>query len=389
MSTQYIMRTVSGWMWLGMIIPLILVLAGCQVASAPADVNDVVLEKRGVRDDVLQVLKRPKIVLDRHVYDFGEVTPMAKGKGMFMIKNEGGGLLEIPTVKECCGAVVTLKKKTLAPGEETAMMVTYNFSYIGPMEKPIYLLTNDPDHPQVTLTIKGKVVRKLAWKPERLKLFRAVENAGCPDIMVKSLDGKPFSIRSLLCTGGAITFALDPNAMATEFTLQPKVDIEMLESMPRPQGILRVQHSHPGCDDIALNYDLLRRYSYRPARLWASNAQPGRCIERTLHIQDNYVENRLKAPSLETPSVPGFEIESVVSKKGSAVLKESNPISAGYALVVEITPPEKSDGTRYFHDELVIKMKGEEKEMTVSVDFSYAQNKGNKVYISTQSKGNY
>ena len=372
MNTQYLMRTVSRWMWPGLMILLILVLAGCQVASPPADANHVVLDKGDAQADALQALGRPKIVFDRRVYDFGEVTPLAEAQGAFVIRNEGDGLLEIPTVKACCGAVVTLKKKKLAPGEETAMAVKYNFSYIGPMEKPIYLLTNDPDHPHVKLTIKGKVVRKLAWEPQRLKLFRDVENAGCPAITVKSLDGKPFSIRSLQCTGACITMACDPNAQATEFTLQPEVDIEKLESMLRPQGILRVQHSHPGCDDIALNFDLLRRYSYRPARLWATNVRPGKRLERTLHIQDNYAGNRLKTPSLEISSAPGFEIESVLCKKGGAVLKETTPISAGYALVFDITPPEKSDGTRYFNDELAIKIKGEEKEITVSVDVSYA-----------------
>ena len=395
-----------------------LVLAGCQAASAPAEGDDVASEKVAVQVDEVQdsapkqsqssqsvpestsassgdtaadvspaeappaeaeteneaegAAPRAKIVIENSVYDFGEVSPTSSVKGKFVFRNAGPGVLEVPSFKGCCGAVVTLDKKKLAPGEEAVLDVKYSFSYVGPMEKYIYLLTNDPDNPNVKLTIKGKVVRKLAWEPQRLRLFLDIDNAGCPDITVKSLDGKPFSIKSFNCSGKCISIAFDPNVEAKEFTLQPKVDIDVLEGMPRPQGILRIQHTHPGCDDISLNFDLLKRYSHRPARFIIFNADPAKTLSRNLHIQDNYTENKLKVSPSTAVSSPGFEIESVVCEKETAVLKETSPIPVGYALKFDISPPQP-DGNRYFQDEVVIKIDGEEKEIRFSVDIYYAQ----------------
>ena len=331
---------------------------------------------------------RGKIVLESAVCDFGDVTPAAKPKGFFEFKNEGQGPLRITRVQGCCGAVIKLSKNgqvvdtkkglDLAPGETGRLDVTYSFTYIGPMEKKIHLFTDDPDNKNVVLTIKGRVVRKLSWTPGRLKLFLDKENAGCRSITIKSLDGKPFALKSFRVTGNCMSLDVDPNQEATEFTLQPQVALDVLQAMEMPKGRLTIEHTHPGCDAISLNFDLLPRYIHLPPRYILFNADPAVKIKRRLHVQDNYAEDQSSAKGGAaidsvnvTPVPPTFEIESVTSEKGTAVLTKTEAIHNGYAFYFDITPPEAGSESR-FQDEIVIRIKGG-KERRVAIQGYYSQ----------------
>ena len=331
---------------------------------------------------------RGKIVLESALCDFGDVTPAAKPQGFFEFKNEGQGPLRITRVQGCCGAVIKLSKNDqvvdtkkgldLAPGETGRLDVTYSFTYIGPMEKKIHLFTDDPDNKSVVLTIKGRVVRKLSWTPGRLKLFLDKENAGCRSITIKSLDGKPFALKSFRATGNCMSVDVDPNREATEFTLQPRVALDVLQAMEMPKGRLTIEHTHPGCDAISLNFDLLPRYVHLPPRYILFNADPAVKMKRRLHVQDNYAEDQASAKGGAainsvnvTPVPPTFEIESVTCEKGTAVLTKTEVIHNGYAFYFDITPP-KAGSERRFQDEIVIRIKGGQ-ERRVPIQGIYSQ----------------
>ena len=60
---------------------------------------------------------KPHITFENTVYDFGEIAAGNKYKGQFKFTNTGNGVLEINDIGKCCGAVVTLDKKELTPGQ--------------------------------------------------------------------------------------------------------------------------------------------------------------------------------------------------------------------------------------------------------------------------------
>ena len=57
------------------------------------------------------------------------------------------------------------------------------------------------------------------------------DNAGCPKLALRSLDGQPFSIIAIRSPADCITATFDPDVKATEFVLEPKVHTEKLKNL--------------------------------------------------------------------------------------------------------------------------------------------------------------
>ena len=105
-------------------------------------------------------LMGPKLVAQQDEHDFGDIKQGEKVTHVFVITNSGGDLLTIKNVKASCGCTAALPEKNeLAPGESTNINVTFNSAgRLGKQKKLIRIESNDPENPQVILTIKGNVV---------------------------------------------------------------------------------------------------------------------------------------------------------------------------------------------------------------------------------------
>jgi len=290
---------------------------------------------------------RPKIKFESLVYDFGEVGPSSKHEGEFKFTNVGEGLLKITKVGKCCGVVTKLDKMEYAPGESGVLKVEWNS---GPLEsttkRQLVVHSNDETNPQTTLTIKAKTVLKVAWEPKRLKLFLDEDNAGCPKITIRSIDNRPFSITGFKSTADCITADYDPTKEATEFVLEPKVDIEKLQKSQR--GRVNISLSHPQGKAATILFSVLPKYTVNPPLIIIFNAEPEKPIVRTISVLNNYHKD--------------FEIESLTSENNLIAMKiqEQKKINNGYQLEVEITPP-PADGKTRFSDLFSLNIKDGEK----------------------------
>ncbi len=293
-----------------------------------------------------------KIHVVDEVFDFGEITPLEKPTGTFYVKNNGTDTLHLTRVKVCCGAQHKLSSKTLKPGQTSDLTVTYVANTIGKFEKYLTVYSNDVNAPSVKLTIKGNVVRRLTWTPEQFKLFLDQENGGCVPVIISSIDGKPFSLTGFSATADCLVADVDPNRVAKEFVLQPRVDLKKLRSLKIPKGVVRIMHTHPGCDVIRLNYDLFKRCAFAPKRFLVLNADPKKTRIQRLTILDNYA-NSLSLKKDGKGSM--LTIESVTCDKGAAVLKSTKQVVDGYQLTFEIKPPEPA-GQRLFQDLITIEL---------------------------------
>ena len=120
-------------------------------------------------------------------------------------------------------------------------------------------------------------------------------------VKISSIDGKPFSLTSFSATEDCLKADIDPNKVAKEFVLYPKVDLEKLKSLKIPKGVVRIGHTHPGCDVIKLNYDLFVRYAFAPKRFLVLNADQRKTRTQRLTIVDNYANSlRLKNDGKES-----------------------------------------------------------------------------------------
>lgn len=288
---------------------------------------------------------QPRITVEKDVCDLGEVGVDTKLTGQFKFTNTGNAPLVVTGVQGCCG--VSLKGVKAGQEYEPGQSGTLEFDYQAlsipnpKMARIVYLQTNDPERKIVSLTIKAVVVRRVDFKPEILKLVLKQANAGCPDIVLKSLDGRPFSVTDFKATAGAITAQFDPQAKATEFVLKPQADLAKLERNLR--GRVSIAVTHPECSAVDLTYDVLPEFTVSPPNIMMFGLKPEKSVERDIWILNNYQED--------------FEIESVASQKGIIKLAGKTKAENRYQLRIAVTPPRREGGSTLVSDMLNVKIK--------------------------------
>jgi hypothetical protein len=104
----------------------------------------------------------PKIQAKSNTYDFGTIVEGEIVTTSFEIMNVGSGDLKIDQVRASCGCTAAQPAKNiLKPGEKTSIKVDFNSKdRLGPQEKYVYVMSNDPKSPELKLSFKAVVVDK-------------------------------------------------------------------------------------------------------------------------------------------------------------------------------------------------------------------------------------
>jgi len=319
--------------------------AGVEPAATDAPAKPVELE--------VTVLT-PKITVEKPVLDLGEIGTDTKNKGKFEFVNTGKAPLKILQVFSCCGVTTSgvEKGQEYAPGDGGALEFEYvtGASALPAVTRELRMQTNDPDKPIVSFTIKAVIVRRVESGPKRLRLFLRRENAGCENVTIRSLDGKPFSIVSFRSTANALSGEFDPNTRATEFSVKLHADMEKLARNVR--GVISIDLTHPECGNIRVPFDVLPEFTVNPAYIMVWDLKSGQTLERDIQILGNYQSD--------------FEIESVSSQKGMVTLLDKKKVDNRYELRIQIKTPERTDNAAMTTDVVEVKIKGGE---TVSIPF--------------------
>jgi hypothetical protein len=109
---------------------------------------------------------KPKAVVAEAVSEAGTVPKGEKIVHDFAIKNEGDADLQITNVQPACGCTVADFDKVIKPGATGKVHTVIDSStFSGPISKGISVFTNDPDHPQIELTIHAKIEPYITVKP--------------------------------------------------------------------------------------------------------------------------------------------------------------------------------------------------------------------------------
>lgn len=268
-----------------------------------------------------------KITVEQPVLNLGDIGTDSKVSGKFTFTSSGQDPLKIVKVHSCCGVTIRGVEagQIYAPGKTGVLEFDYvtGSTPLSGVKRELRLQTNDPDQKFVSLTIKANIVRRVEVDPMKLRLFLKQENAGCGEIKVRSLDGKPFAIKNIRSTANSISADFDPNATATEFTIKPKADMEKLQKNIR--GVVSIDLTHPECSNVRISYDVLPEFTISPAQLVLFNIRPGQAAQRDVWVLSNYRDE--------------FDIESVSSQKGYVKLLEKKMVGNRYQLRIEITPP--------------------------------------------------
>jgi len=355
-------RISNGWRLFLVCIALIVLQTGCQeghsggpetaVQTEPQDVTGQIQAVQEVSGDV------PRVEVQKNVIDFGEIGPGTVKTGKFTFKNVGQAPLKILQVKSCCGVSTKGVKKgqVYRPGKSGALEFSARLgARLGPANRDLYLTTNDPNQERVKLTIKAKIVQRVAVEPAKLKFFVKMENGGAKDITLTSLDGKPFAVTAFRSTANAITADFDPAKEATKFVLKPKLDLEKLPRYRR--GQVSIDLTHPMCKNLRISYDVLPEFTLDTSQIIIFKSKPGEAVERRVWVLSN--------------SEADFDIESISTTEGIVNVKNKKKEGNRYELTLEFTPPTVEEGQTAFIDELQIKIKGGE-TLTAKVRLFYS-----------------
>src|SRR5262249_19941213 len=140
---------------------------------------------------------KPKAVAAEAIKDMGTVAKGDKITSEFVIRNDGDAVLEITNVQPACGCTVADFDKTVPPGKTgkgRTVVDTTNFA--GPISKGVTVFTNDPDVPQIELTVRAKVEPYISVKPGYAR-YITVQGEPLEGNIVQTLwasDGAPFDI---------------------------------------------------------------------------------------------------------------------------------------------------------------------------------------------------
>lgn len=101
----------------------------------------------------------PVATFDKKETDFGEITQGEKADCRFQLTNTGKSLLFIRKTKASCGCTaVALGEKVLQPGQSTTIQAIFNSAgKSGKQYKTVTVITNDPNNPEITLSLNGNV----------------------------------------------------------------------------------------------------------------------------------------------------------------------------------------------------------------------------------------
>jgi hypothetical protein len=317
-------------------------------------------QKPGEPVEAVAADSSPKIVLTKAIHDFGKIGPGTTHKADYEFKNEGESVLSVKRIQSTCGCSrptlikdgkrfsMPLKEPvSFEPGESGQVEVTFKAPVTkGSVEKSLYILSNDPASPRSRFVVKADVIVKVSVQPEKVDLKLDLENAGMPDIVVKSTDGQEFSIKSVFVVKNAIKIPFDPTAKATEFTLKPQVEVEKLGQLKT--GVIQIKTTHPQAGTLMVRYNVRPMYELTNPRYILQNVEPGEPIIRENLIRSNY--GKL------------VEIESVTSRNGYMEIEKKEQDGDHIKLTVKITPPAQSPSAkRYITDELTIILKDGQK----------------------------
>jgi len=107
-------------------------------------------------------LSQAQIEAETYLWDFGQVRNDQTLEKTIIIRNVGAASLEVKTVFTSCGCVqAEIVPKNIAPREQAELKIIYSpqGQPEGPDSKDIYIFSNDPENPQVKISIQAEVIK--------------------------------------------------------------------------------------------------------------------------------------------------------------------------------------------------------------------------------------
>jgi len=107
---------------------------------------------------------QPRILVSEEEWDFGKVIQGEKPSHVFIVKNEGEGDLIIESIKESCPCIeVSISTTLIQSGKSAELKASYDTTdYEGKDEKHIHIYSNDPQEPDIKISLYVEIEKLTA-----------------------------------------------------------------------------------------------------------------------------------------------------------------------------------------------------------------------------------
>jgi hypothetical protein len=268
----------------------------------------------------------PRIQFDQTVYDFGKTSQVATVSGVFKFTNAGDGVLKVEPPKPSCGCTLAeLKPDTLQPGETGELPFTLHLGfYRATLEKHIAIRSNDPQTPEIPLTIKVDYTPLYDINPMTLspKLELGVNDTDQFTTITRT-DGKPLRILRLVCSKPWITATVQPGAKSDDATARIRVAVQR-EGPPRRFSefvhVFAAEQTNTPVSSIYVYGQMVGEVSLSPEALYWSVTDSAK-------------------PAADRPEAQILQRVTIRSTDGKAI-ELKNPQSTIKGIQVELVPKE-------------------------------------------------
>jgi hypothetical protein len=268
----------------------------------------------------------PKIQFDQTLYDFGKTSQVATVSGVFKFKNAGDGILKLEPPKPSCGCTVAeVKPDTLAPGAAGELAFTLNLGLSrATLEKHIAVRSNDPQTPEVSLTVKVDYTPLYELSPITLAPDLAFGvNETAQFTTLTRTDGKPLRIARLEASKAWITATVEASAQADGTAARIRIAIQRDGPPRRFNEYVHVyagEQTNTPVSSIYLNGQVMGEVSLSPEVLYWSISDAAKTPAESPEAQ------RTRRVTIRSASGRTFEVK--------------NPQTTVKGIKVELAPKE-------------------------------------------------
>jgi hypothetical protein len=151
---------------------------------------------------------RPAIRVDPSGRDFGRVKPLDTLEAVFTVVNQGMQPLTLEPPKASCGCQTPeIDRLELGPGESATLRVRQQVkANVGRFNNMVFVRSNDPETPELMLSMAGVVTKGVVVRPEPVFLGTIHPGEARTRIVeIEADDGVPFRINHAESGGSRVT----------------------------------------------------------------------------------------------------------------------------------------------------------------------------------------
>ena len=248
----------------------------------------------------------PDIYFEEISHSFGKVAQNQVISYTFRFRNRGDKPLKIKEVKSSCSCTAALiSKDEIRPGEEGQIKVTYNTGYReGRFREEVRVISNDPEKPQIILTISGEVVRSIVALPDGLYLGRIRgERRIEREVRLIDLNGERLEVKKVKSSSKRIKVKVE-REKGREDVVKLRIIIDPLKMRVGKLDERVIVHTNNDLKpviEIPITGELVGEVEVRPSRLFFGMVKPGEEVELKAEVI-NWGKGDLKLLSVESTS---------------------------------------------------------------------------------------